>query len=243
MILETQRTLVGYRVSAPQDVGRYPADFVQVSLYYGAPNALERMLRTFEACRSSSMRYIVHPVDYRLSHPDRDTRTRIIEDVRVMAHNADIALIVHDEAMPDGSRLRGEPGDAYERALQELSEICPVSVENSTNSHDIRWFWDRYARSITLDIGHLEASGIDSSLFVSEAAEGLSAQLDFVHLHRVNGMRKGLADHWGLVEGCKELRTLESVLSINRSCGIILEIIEEEDVEKSLELVRKIVDN
>ncbi len=243
MILQTEKTLVGYRVSAPEDVGRYPADFVQVSLYCGAPKAMERMLRTVDACRSSNMPYVVHPVDYRLTHPDRNARAGIMEDVRIMARNADIALIVHDETMPDSSRLKGEAADAYDRAVKELSEICPVSVENSSNSHDIRWFWDRYARSITLDIGHLEAAKIDSGAFVKDTADRLSARLDFVHLHRVNSMRKGLVDHWGLVEGCKELHTLERVLSITRSCGIILEIIEEEDVEKSLELVRKAVED
>ncbi len=242
MIVQTQTPLVGYRVSTPEDVGRYPADFVQVSLYYGAPKAMERMLRTVEACRSSNMPYVVHPVDYRLAHPGRDIRAGIMEDIRIMARNADIALIVHDETMPDGSRLSGEAADAYRLAVEELSGICPVSVENSSNSHDIRWFWDRYARSITLDIGHLEASKIASAVFVADAAGQLSERLDFVHLHRVNSMRKGLIDHWGLVEGCKELRTLGQLLSITRSCGIILEIIEEEDVGKSLELARKAVE-
>jgi sugar phosphate isomerase/epimerase len=241
MILQTKQPLVAYRVVTPHDVGRYPADFVQVSAYYRLPKAVEGMLRTVEACRSSNVRYVLHPVDYPLSHPDRDVRARVMEDMRIMARHADMAIIVHDETMPYGSRLSGEAADAYGRAIEELSEICPVSVENSGNSHDIRWFWDRFGRSITLDIGHLEAANIDSGLFVADAAHQLSERLDFVHLHRVNTFRKGLADHWGLVEGCRELGTLERVLSITRSCGIILEIIEQEDVEKSLDLLRKAI--
>jgi len=129
----------------------------------------------------------------------------------------------------------------YAKALQELSGICPVSIENASDCHDIRWFWRTYARSITLDIGHLEASGIDSLAFIDEAREELEEKLEFVHLHRVAGVRKGLRDHWGLVKGCKELRALEHLLSFKRPKGVILEIIEVEDVADSLSLLREAI--
>ena len=164
-----------------------------------------------------------------------------MEEVRIMAAETDMALIIHDESMPKGSRIVGIRQRLYAEALQELSGICPVSIENASNCHDIRWFWHTYARSITLDIGHLEASGIDSLAFIDEAREDLEEKLEFVHLHRVAGLRKGLRDHWGLVKGCKELRALEHLLSFTKPKGIILEIIEVEDVAESLRLLRAII--
>lgn len=241
MRLEAQRILVGYRAVDAEEVGRFPADFLQVSVYSYWPRSMERMAATTSACRSAAMPYVIHPVEYRLSGEDPEKRGRLMEEVRTMARAADMALIIHDESMPKGGRITGARERAYREAIEELSGICRVSIENASDCHDIRWFWRTYAQSITLDIGHLEASGIDALAFIDDAREELAEKLDFVHLHRVAGLRKGLHDHWGLVEGCKELRALEHLLSLRRRCGIILEIIEAEDVERSLELLRETV--
>ena len=62
-----------YRVTQPHEVGLYPADFLQISVFRRWPNAMETMLSTVEACRSAHIRYVIHPVEYTLSElrPER----------------------------------------------------------------------------------------------------------------------------------------------------------------------------
>ena len=109
-----------------------------------------------------------------------------------MASHADLALILHDEVDPMGNRLSGAFDAAYRVALIELSALCPISLENATNNNDIKWFWQTYTRpSITLDLGHLEASALDPVGFVGRLEDELLQRVEFVHLHRTNGLRRG----------------------------------------------------
>ena len=82
-------------------------------------------------------------------------------------------------------RLTDEAAGAYREALLELSKLCPVSIENATNSHDIKWFWREYAASITLDMGHLELAGIDSIEFVQNLESDFIDIIDFQQIVRM----------------------------------------------------------
>ncbi|MBP1729615.1 MAG: hypothetical protein H6Q55_44 [Deltaproteobacteria bacterium] len=231
---------LAYRVTRSEEVMRFPADFLQVSVFWGWPNAMETMLRTVEACRSLAIPYVIHPVEYPLSELRPERRKIVMEDLSVMAAKTDLALIVHDETAKGGKRLSGESSDAYREALLQLTRLCPVSIENATNSHDVKWFWSEYAQSITLDIGHLELAGIDSVEYVSTLEPEYLARVEYVHMHRVNGVRGGIRDHWGLVEGCRELAALKSLTARKEGLGVILEVIEPEDTKKSLDLLNNL---
>ena len=226
-----------YRVTQPHEVDLFRADFLQVSVFRRWPNAMEAMRKTVEACRSRNIGFVIHPVEYWLSELQPEKRTVMMEDLRTMARHADLALIVHDEGRTGGGRLAGEAADAYREALSELSGLCPVSIENATNSRDIKWFWRAHAASITLDIGHLEVADIDSLEFVESLEPDLLNAIDFVHMHRVNGVRGGIRDHWGLTEDCRELQALRLLLSRKQGLKVILEVIEVGDVQKSLDLL------
>ncbi len=201
---------------------------------------METMLRTTEACRSAHIRYVIHPVEYTLSEVRPERRKILMDDLRVMAERADLALIVHDESMPGGKRLADEETDAYRQSLLELSRLCVVSIENAGANKDVTRFWREYAESITLDMGHLEVAGIDSIKFVKSLDSDILEKIDFIHMHRVNGVRGGIRDHWGLTEDCRELIALKELLARKRGLRLILEIIEAEDVEKSLDLLRSL---
>jgi sugar phosphate isomerase/epimerase len=229
-----------YRVTQPHEIGLFSADFLQVSVFRRWPNALETMLKTVDACRSANIRYVIHPVEYSLCELRPEHRRIIMDDLHVMALHTDLALIIHDESTQAGKRLTNEAADAYRQGLAELSRLCVVSIENAGANKDVKWFWREYAESITLDIGHLEIAGIDSVDFVATLEPDLLEAIDFVHLHRVNGLRGGIRDHWGLTEGCRELRALEELLARKKGLRVILEIIEAEDLEKSLNLLRSL---
>jgi hypothetical protein len=91
-----------------------------------------------------------------------------MEVMRYIASHVDLALIIHDETTPSGARLEEMYERAFRDALEELSSICNVSIENAGNTCDIIWFWQVFASSVTIDIGHLEAAGIDSIKFINE---------------------------------------------------------------------------
>lgn len=227
-----------YRVTQPEEVSQFPADFLQVSVFWGWPNAIETMLKTVEECRSHAIPYVIHPVEYPLSETRPERRRIIMEDLSIMAAKTDLALIVHDETMKGGKRLSGESSDAYSEALLQLSKICPVSIENATNSLDVKWFWSEYASSITLDIGHLEVAGIDSAEYARALEPEYLSRVEYVHMHRVNGVRGGIRDHWGLIEGCREVVALRNLSDRKRDLRVILEVIGPEETEKSLHLLK-----
>ncbi|MDI6889741.1 MAG: hypothetical protein QMC83_02210 [Thermodesulfovibrionales bacterium] len=98
----------------------------------------------------------------------------------------------------------------------------------------------RFANSVTLDIGHVEAAGIDSVRFVKELKADIIDKLSFVHIHRYNGPHNGgLRDHWGLLEGCRELRALGFLLEKKMDIGVILEINDMENLGESLKLLER----
>jgi len=229
-----------YRVTQPGEIDLFAADFLQVSVFHRWPNALDTMLKTVDACRTSHKRYVIHPVEYFLAEIRPERRKIMMDDLRLMARNADLALIVHDESTRGKKRLVDEEADAYREGLGELSRFCVVSIENSGANKDIKLFWREYATSITLDIGHLEVAGIDSIRFVKTLEPDLVEKVDFVHMHRVNGVRGGIRDHWGLTEDCRELKALKELLLRKKNLQVILEIIEAEDVEKSLDLLQSL---
>jgi sugar phosphate isomerase/epimerase len=211
----------------------YGADLVQISVYKGQPGALGKVRDIAARCREEGVPFVVHPVMYSLLD------TVDMEMLKESARAADLALILHDEQSPGGGRV-GE-GEALKiiNALEELSSIARVSIENALDTADAPWFWGRFAReSITLDIGHVEAAGLDSVRFVSELDQALIEKIEFVHMHRNGEFRSGLTDHWPLEPGCRELKALEALLKRKRDVSVILEINEREGIKSSLELVR-----
>jgi hypothetical protein len=235
-----QNIYCAYRVTTPDEIGRFPADFLQVSVFRRWPNAIDSMFKTVAACHASHMRYVIHPVEYPLAELRPEKRIIMMDDLRTMAQHTDLALIVHDESMKGGKKLEGEAADAYRESLAELSKYCAVSIENAGTNKDIHWFWKEYASSITLDIGHLEVAGIDSIEFAGNLPPELLDAIDFVHMHRVNGVRGGIRDHWGLTENCRELKALRELLGRKKGLKVILEIIEKDDLDKSLDLLHSL---
>jgi hypothetical protein len=231
----------GYRVVTEEEVGLYPARLIQISHYRGSNNGIDQMIRAVEACRSQKIRFVIHPLGYFLSETRDDHRSKTIEVMRTIAAHVDLALIIHDETTPWGARLE----DVYERAfrdsLEELSSLCKVSIENAGNTLDITWFWHAFASSVTLDIGHLEAAGIDSIRFINELSAEIIAIIDFVHLHRYNGLHmSGVKDHWSLVGGCRELVALKVLLERKNDIGVILEINDMENLGESMALLEEL---
>lgn len=165
-----------------------------------------------------------------------------------LAPASDLGLIIHDEGGPSGKRLDDAAGRAYEARLREISRLCHVSVENAFNSNDCAWFWERFVApegdsvSITLDIGHLESAGVDAVAFVRDMPERLAGRIKFVHMHHKAEERFGIADHWPLVAGCREIEALKALLSRKKDLWVVLELEarDETGMRKSIELLKKI---
>ncbi|MEW6599342.1 MAG: hypothetical protein AB1499_00070 [Nitrospirota bacterium] len=224
--------LIGTRVLYPEEVDYWDADLLQISVYRGMEGGLDFMRKCVRVCKDAGVRFVIHPVKYSLLQ--QDTFGELLE----MAELADLALILHDEKSPDGSRLSGESESMFRKSLDRLREVTEVSLENSTNTRDIHWFWNNFADSVTLDIGHVESSGLDSVDFVQSLDETVIEKLRFVHIHRNNGLRGGITDHWPLAPGCRELNALRELLNVKSDISIILEINEIEKINESLGLLR-----
>jgi sugar phosphate isomerase/epimerase len=231
--------IYGYRVVREEEIGLYPVSLIQISVFRGWAGGIEQMMRVISKCRSLNLRYVIHPLGYFLSETRLKHRKETMDAMRTFARNVDLALIIHDETTPWGTRLEGIYEEAYKEALYELSAICPVSIENANNTLDIKWFWRRFATSVTLDIGHIEAAGIDSERFIIELGEDIIEKVNYIHLHRFNGVHDGLLDHWSLLENCRELRAFENLLKRKQDIGVILEINDMENLGESLMLVKK----
>lgn len=224
---------IAYRVTRPEDVGRWEGDFAQVSVYRHWEGSLGRVDDNVALLRDKGVRYVMHPVGYSLLGGADEQ-----EALKRLAGLADLALILHDERAPDGGRIGGKHEKKFLRVLEELSGAAHVSFENANNSADAPWFWERFARNVTLDIGHVEAAGLDSVEYVKKLSDGIVERIDYVHMHHNNGLRGGLTDHWPLREGCRELAALRELLRRKTGFGVILEINELAEINDSIRLLR-----
>ncbi len=222
--------LVGYRITRPEEAGRFRADLVQISVYRGMEGNVQRVAGCARACRRIGRPYVIHPVNYSLA----DSDPRALSELKEMARWSDLGFILHDEVAPDGGRLTGRLAEDLRKNADELH--VPVSFEDAVNVGDVIWFWSNFALSITLDVGHLESAGIDSLEFVKKLDAQTLGKIDFVHMHRKHLLRGGLTDHWPLVPGCRELLALQELVRSRPGVRAVLEL-NEEETESNLELL------
>jgi hypothetical protein len=226
--------LIGSRVTYPEEVGLWNVEFLQISVYHSMKDNLNQMRNCACMCKEAGIRYVVHPIEYFVL--DKET----FRDLKVMAECADLALILHDEKTFEGKRLTGEHEITFRTALNELRSVASISFENATDTMDVLWFWHKYADSITIDIGHVESAGLDSVEFVKSLDREIIEKIQFVHIHRNNGWRKGLTDHWPILPDCRELKALRELLKRKYDVGVILEINETEMILDNLNLLKKL---
>jgi len=231
---------IGYRVFNKGDISKFDLDFVQVSIWHKDTTDLGRISGVCDVLREKGIPYVIHILGLYLSDT-RPEREEALSVLREYAKMSDLGMILHDETLPNGDRLTGPRKTNYETGIKALGEICKVSLENSHDSHNAAWFWNEFAGSITIDIGHFVSAGID----VLEVIKGLSdehvSKLDFVHVHKHNGWRPGgITDHWPLEEGCLELQALKELLSRKNDVRVIVEVDGEEGLQKSVELVSEL---
>ncbi len=243
---------LGYRIIRPEDVGKYPLPYAQISLWRRAnwdvavgEEAVQQAIEIAAACKARGVRSVFHPLEYPLAN---EQRSQTLAVLRRLSPAADLGIIIHDEGGADGGRLRVAGMEQYERGVKEISALCPVSIENSYNSGDITWFWGRLAVpapesvSITLDIGHLELAGLDSVAFVRAMPQRLVERIKFVHMHHHDPSEpRPVKDHKPLAPGCREIEALKLLLQRKRDVRVILELDAAEDgMERSIELLEQL---
>lgn len=227
---------VGTRIVYPDEAGRWDAEILQISVYRGKKNNLNIMKNCVSMCRELGIRYVTHPIEYSIL--DREN----FSEIKLMAENTDLALILHDEKNPDRSRLTGNYGQIFSKLIEELISITCVSFENATDTGDVLWFWENYADSVTLDIGHIESSGINSVEFIKSLDNTVIKKIQYVHIHRNNGLHEGITDHWPLHPNCRELKALRELLLKKSDIGVILEINDPNMIEDNLQLLKTLKD-
>jgi hypothetical protein len=226
--------LIGTRIIFPDEVELWDVDLLQISVYHGMKDNIEVMKKCVCRCREKGIRYVVHPIQYSVLD------NAIFTTLQEMAEWSDLALILHDEKKRDRQRITGEHGTNFRKLVSELQSVVPVSFENATDTRDVVWFWNNYAESITLDIGHVESAGMDSIDFVKSLGKEVIDKIQFVHLHRNNGWRNGLTDHWYITPDCKEMKALKELLGIKRDISIILEVNETHKIGENLEFLKTV---
>lgn len=239
---------IGYRAIRPADMGSHDLSLVQISLWREAhwgvadgERGIAEAIAMADDCRRLGIRSVFHPLEYPLAD-ERNGETMNV--LRRLAARADLGIIIHDEGAGNGGRLEGGGASRYEQGLREISGICPVSVENSFNSIDCLWFWERFVLpeganiSVTIDIGHLESANVDSIAFIRDLPEPVVRRISFVHMHHKGGERWGVTDHWPLVRGCREIEALKVLLGRKRDLRVILELDAQDDgVRESVKLL------
>lgn len=243
---------LGYRIIRPDDVGKYPLPFAQISLWREAnwgvaagEEAVRQAIVIAQRCKTRGIRTVFHPLEYPLSNAHNPQTLGVM---RRLAAASDLGIIVHDEGNADGKRLSAGEADQYERGVRETGALCAVSIENSYNSRDIIRFWEQFAApapetvSITLDIGHLELAGVDSIAFVRDVPQRLIERMQFVHMHHYDeGSPHSVKDHKPLVPGCREIEALKLLLRRKSGLRVILELDAAEDgMARSIELIRNL---
>ncbi len=242
---------LGYRIIRPKDVGTQPLSFAQISLWRVAnwgvsegDRAVEEAVEIARECKSRGIRTVFHPLEYPLSNKHAE---RTLDVMRRLSTAADLGIIIHDEGGACGKRLSAGEADCYEKSLREIGGHCHVSIENSYNSGDITWFWERFVVpvapdrvSITLDIGHLELSGIDSVAFVRNMPQRLVERVRFAHMHHHDPQgQRPVKDHRPLIPGCLETEALKELLQRKPDIWVVLELDAAEDgMRRSIELLR-----
>jgi sugar phosphate isomerase/epimerase len=225
---------IGYRVIRPSDVGTQDLPFVQISLWReahwgvadGEPGIIEAIAMAAD-CRRRGIRQVFHPLEYPLASTEGE---RTMSVLRRLAASADLGIIIHDEGGEGRERLDADGSIRYEQRLREASRLCHLSIENSFNSTDILWFWERFVLpqdgnvSITVDIGHLESAGMDAITFARDLPVTFLDRIRFVHMHHKGGERWGVVDHWPLERGCREIEALRVLLERKRDLLVILEL-------------------
>ncbi len=224
--------LIGTRIFNPVEVGLWDVNFIQITCYKGINNNVDRIVECARLSREMEIGYVIHPVGYSIL--DRKTR----EDLKEMAKWSDLGIILHDERGMAGDRLDIREESYLRDAIADLRHSTRVSFENANNIEDAPWFWERFADSITLDIGHIEAAGMDSISYIKSLSPHCIEKIDFVHMHRNNGWRGGLTDHWHLLPGCKEVLALKELYTLTQNFDIILEINEREKIAESVDLLK-----
>jgi sugar phosphate isomerase/epimerase len=228
--------LIGTRMVFPEEVGQWDADFLQISFYRNMDNNLNIMKDSVNACRDAGKRYVIHPVGYSvLDKSDFST-------LAIIAELADLALILHDERDPDGERITGRHETLFKNAIEELGAITHLSFENAVNTRDVRWFWDKYADSVTVDIGHIEVAGLDSVEFIKSLDNATINKIEYTHMHRNNGLHGGITDHWPLRRDCTELKALEELAGRKSDIHVLLELNETDEIGESLNILKEFRD-
>ncbi len=224
---------LGYRIIRPEDIGTQPVRFAQISLWRAADwgvasgeKGVAEAIETAHVCRKLGIRTVFHPLEYPLAGAAEQT----LGVMRRLAKEADLGIIIHDEGGGE-KRLSDSEAARYERNVGEISRLCHVSIENSYNSGDISWFWQRFVTgtsnhlSITLDIGHLELAGLDSVGFVRDMPGHLVDRTAFVHMHHHDPLaRHAVKDHKPLLPRCREIEALRELLKRKQDLWIILEL-------------------
>ncbi len=241
---------LGYRIIRPDDVGKYPLKFAQISLWRAAnwdvaegEEAVQQAIAIAQACKARGIRTVFHPLEYPLTNA---AGPQTLGVMRRLAAASDLGIIVHDEGNAGGRRLTAVEAGAYEKNVMEISGLCHLSIENSYNSRDSTWFWERFVVpsprdvSITLDIGHLELAGLDSVAFVRAMPQRLAERIQFVHMHHHDaGEPRAVKDHKPLVPGCREIEALKILLKRKSNIRVILELDAAEDgMGQSIELIK-----
>jgi sugar phosphate isomerase/epimerase len=215
---------LGYRIFDEKDI--IPElDLVQITVWHRSEKDLRRTSHMAMELKRRGIGFVIHPAGLYLSETREGVREGYLRSLKRYAEMADLALIVHDETLPDGRTLEGAWREAYREALLELEDLCRVSIENAFDSPNALSFWREFASSITFDVGHFRSAGMDVLKVVDQLGEEHIGALDFIHLHRNNGPRKwGITDHWGLISGCPEIEALERLLEIKDDLKVILEV-------------------
>lgn len=218
----------------PSDVGTQTVNFAQISLWRKADwgvadgeRGVNDAISMARECSARDIRTVYHPLEYPLTG---EHAARTLDMMKRLAAESDLGIIIHDEGGGSGTRLMGAEAVQYREHVRAISRLCPVSIENSYNSKDITWFWERFVMpmpesvSITLDIGHLEGGGVDSISFISALQENLVQRIRFVHIHHHDEHAHGVKDHRPLVAGCREMEALGLLLKRKKDLWVIVEL-------------------
>ena len=224
--------IIGTRVVYAEEVSRWDAELLQISVYRFWEDSINVMKQTASACKDVNIPYVIHPVGYTVLNDET------FGDITMMARLSDRALILHDERNSEGARIEGDQAEEFRKRIRTLQADAHISFENATDTGDVKWFWNKFSDSITLDIGHVESSGLDSFEFVTALDDSTINKIEYVHMHRNNGLRGGITDHWPLTAACREYRALQALVQLKPEVTVILEINELDDIADSLNLLR-----